>query len=89
MHFHVPPVSSTVRLVNQAPLEKLETGTRTAVEIIGYPEGQFRLVTSVIEGPRSSRSIRQHDFSDVPRCQRAERRTRPTRRSCCGRDLGH
>ena len=62
MHFHIPPVASTVRLVNDAPLERLDTGTRTTVEIVGYPKGQFRLVTSVIEGPRSRRTIRQHDF---------------------------
>lgn len=59
MHFHRPPVDSTLKLIAEAPMEKLETGTRTVVEIVGYPDGQFRLVTSEISGPAGARQVRQ------------------------------
>lgn len=60
MHFHLPPVKSTRQLVTSAPLTKLDTGTRVAVELIAYPDGQLRLVTSSIEGPDSNRTIKQN-----------------------------
>jgi hypothetical protein len=47
--------------VESAPLAKLETGTRVVVEVVGYPDGQFRIVTSVVEGHAGQRTIRQHD----------------------------
>jgi len=59
MHFKRPPVESTLKLIDQAPLDKLETGTRAVVEIIGYPDGQFRLTTSQITGSAGSRTVRQ------------------------------
>lgn len=62
MHFRRAPVASTENLIADAPLEKLETGTRAVVEIVGYPDGQFRLMTSQISGARGSRVIRQHGF---------------------------
>ena len=61
MHFHNPPVESTHRFVQSAPLAKLETGTRAVLEVVAYPDGQFRLVTSVVEGQPGQRTIRQHD----------------------------
>lgn len=62
MHFRRPPVESTINLVAKAPLTKLETGTRATVEVIAYPDGQFRLVTSHVSGPGNSRRIRQAGF---------------------------
>ena len=62
MHFRRPPVESTRKLIQEAPLEKLETGTRAVVEIVGYPDGQFRLSTSEISGPSGSRQVRQRGF---------------------------
>jgi 2-methylisocitrate lyase-like PEP mutase family enzyme len=59
MHFRRPPVPSTAKLVADAPLESLQTGTRAVVEIVGYPDGQMRLVTSRIEGTPGSRRIVQ------------------------------
>ena len=60
MHFRRPPVKSTLKLIDEAPLDKLETGTRAVVEIVGYPDGQFRLTTSAISGLAGSRQVRQH-----------------------------
>jgi hypothetical protein len=62
VHFRRPPVSSTKRFVADAPLERLETGTRTVVEIVGYPDGHVRLVASMVEGPRNARRIVQGPF---------------------------
>jgi hypothetical protein len=62
MHFRRPPVASTVRLVEGAPLARLESGTRAAVEIVGYPDGQMRLVTSTIHGSSGNRHIVRSDF---------------------------
>ena len=62
MHFHIAPVPSTVRLVDDAPTAKLETGVRAVVEIVAYPEGQFRVVTSEVEGVGGARLIRQRGF---------------------------
>lgn len=61
-HFHRPPVPSTVALVDAAPVETLKTGTRAVVEVVAYPEGQFRLTTSRIHGPAGKRSIVQGGF---------------------------
>lgn len=61
-HFHRPPVPSTIELVEAAPFERLKTGTRAVVEIVGYPEGQMRLTVSEITGPPRSRQIRQGRF---------------------------
>jgi hypothetical protein len=61
-HFHRPPVPSTKGLVDKAPIEKLKTGTRAVVEIVAYPDGQFRLSTSRIHGPPGKRSIVQGGF---------------------------
>lgn len=62
MHFRRPPVASTLNLIDTAPLERLQTGTRAVVEIVGYPDGQVRLTTSAIEGSRGSRRITQGPF---------------------------
>lgn len=62
MHFRREPVESTRALIAGAPLEKLETGTRAVVEIVGYPDGQFRLTMSEIAGTKGSRSVRQRGF---------------------------
>lgn len=62
MHFKRPPVPSTEKLVAEAPLDRLETGVRAVVEIVAYPDGQFRLVTSQVEGGRGSRRIVQAGF---------------------------
>ena len=59
VHFHRPPVPSTGRFIAEAPLERLDTGLRGVVEIVGYPDGQFRLVTSTVDGARGSRRIVQ------------------------------
>lgn len=61
-HYKRPPVPSTLKLIDAAPLERLETGTRAVVEIVGYPDGQMRVVLSRVEGPRGSRRIAQADF---------------------------
>ena len=62
MHFKRPPAASTQKLVAEAPLEGLETGVRAVVEIVGYPDGQFRLVTAQVEGGRGNRRIVQAGF---------------------------
>jgi len=62
MHFRRPPVPSTHRLVDGVPLQRLETGTRAVVEIVGYPDGQMRLSASEISGPPRGRTIRQGPF---------------------------
>ena len=58
-HFRRPPVESTRKLVREAPLDRLETGTRAVVEIVGYPDGQVRLATSTITGSRGDRQVVQ------------------------------
>jgi hypothetical protein len=62
MHFRRPPVPSTLRLIDDAPLQRLETGTRAVVEIVGYPDGQMRLTASEISGPARGRTIKQGPF---------------------------
>jgi hypothetical protein len=67
-HFRHPPVASTEKLVDDAPLERLETGLRGVVEIVAYPDGQLRLVTSRVEGRAGARRIVQSGvlmFRDV------------------------
>jgi hypothetical protein len=58
-HYHIPPVPSTLAFVDAAPLDLLMTGRRAVVEIVGYPDGQFRLVSSRVDGPPRHRSITQ------------------------------
>jgi hypothetical protein len=60
MHFRREPVESTRDLIENAPLTKLDTGTRAVVEIISHSDGHFRLATSVVEGTPGRRTIRQH-----------------------------
>jgi hypothetical protein len=55
-------VQSTLRLVAEAPLERLQTGTRVVIELVGYPDGQMRLTTSEITGSPGSRRIVQRGF---------------------------
>jgi hypothetical protein len=62
VHFHSPLLPSTETLIAEAPLERLETGLRAVVEIVGYPDRQFRLVVSRIEGGRGARRIVQDGF---------------------------
>ena len=67
-HFKRPPVGSTIGLVDRAPVEKIKTGQRAVVEVVGYPDGQFRLSTSTIVGPPGSRQIKQAEtlmFNDA------------------------
>jgi hypothetical protein len=62
VHFRRPPVPSTEKLIREAPVDRLETGLRAVVEIVGYPDGQFRLVTARIEGSKGARRIVQGGF---------------------------
>jgi hypothetical protein len=62
MHFRRPPVPSTEQFVAPAPLAKLQTGTRAVVEVVGYPDGQFRLTASSVSGAQGSRRITQGPF---------------------------
>ena len=62
VHYHRPPVASTRKLTAEASLQKLQTGTRAVVEIVGCPDGQMRLVASEISGPARSRRITQGLF---------------------------
>ena len=62
MHYRRPPSPSTLSLIAGAPLEKLRTGTRAVIEIVGYPDGQMRLTASVISGPPGNRTVKQRPF---------------------------
>ena len=59
MHFHIPPVQSTLDLVEGAPIELVRTGWKVVVEITGYPDGHFNLALSQVEGGPKARSLRQ------------------------------
>lgn len=61
-HFRRPPVPSTIALVETAPVERLETGTRAVVEVVAYPDGQCRVTTSRVHGAPGKRSIVQSGF---------------------------
>jgi hypothetical protein len=62
MHFSRPPVPSTLKLVEDAPFQKLRTGTQAVVEVVAYPDGQVRLTASVVSGKPGTRTIRQGPF---------------------------
>ena len=62
MHFRRPPVPSTVKLVEQAPLTRLRTGTQAVLEIVAYPDGQVRITASSVTGKPGARLIRQGPF---------------------------
>jgi hypothetical protein len=62
MHFRRRPVPSTLKLIEDAPLERLRTGTRAVVEVVAYPDGQVRLTASSISGKPGARVVTQGPF---------------------------
>jgi hypothetical protein len=62
MHFRRPPVPSTLKLIEGAPLAKLRTGTQAVVEVVAYPDGQVRITASSVRGRPGARVIKQGPF---------------------------